>query len=63
MFTILKNGEIYAETKTCIEDAQWELEFIARSWRRNGGIVIEHSEYTLIVCEENGEDEQIFTII
>ena len=62
MYKILKNGEAYAE-KTCIEDALWELEFIARSWRRNGGIVIEHSEFTLIVCEENGNDEQIFTII
>jgi hypothetical protein len=62
MYHILKNGDLYAE-KTCIEDALWELEFIARSWRKAGGIVVEYSEFTLIVCEENGEDEQIFTII
>lgn len=62
MYKILKNGMPYAE-KDSFGDAIWELEFIARSWRRSGGIVIEFSEFTLIVCEENGEDEQIFTII
>lgn len=61
MYTILKNGKLYAE-KNCFEDAIWELEFIARSWRKAGGIIIEYTEFTLIVCEENGEDEQIFTI-
>ena len=58
---IYKNGIFYCERDT-FDDAQWELECIARSWRKNGGIIIEHNDSFLIVCEENGENETIFTI-
>jgi hypothetical protein len=58
---IYKNGLFYCERDT-LDNAIWELECIARSWRKNGGIIIEHTENTLIVCEDNGEGEQIFTI-
>ena len=58
---IYKNGVFYCERET-LDNAQWELECIARSWRKNGGIIIEHTDITLIVCEETGEGEQIFTI-
>jgi hypothetical protein len=58
---IYKNGLFYCERDT-LDNAIWELECIARSWRKNGGIIIEHTENTLIVCEGNGEGEQIFTI-
>jgi hypothetical protein len=58
---IYKNGKFYCERET-LDDAQWELECIARSWRKNNGIIIEHTENNLIVCEETGENETIFTI-
>ena len=58
---IYKNGVFYCERET-LDNAVWELECIARSWRKNGGIIIEHTDITLIVCEETGEGEQIFTI-
>lgn len=61
MTKIYKNGIFYCERET-LDGAVWELECIARYWRFNGGIVIEHAEHKLIVCEENGEGEQIFTI-
>jgi hypothetical protein len=58
---IYKNGKFYVERES-LDDAQWELECIARSWRKNSGIIIEHNDSFLIVCEENGENETIFTI-
>jgi hypothetical protein len=58
---IYKNNVFYCERET-YEDAIWELECIARSWRKCNGIVIEHTDNKLIVCEETGEKEQIFTI-
>jgi hypothetical protein len=58
---IYKNGVFYCLRET-LDDAIWELECIARSWRKNNGIVIEHTENKLIVCEETGEGETIFTI-
>jgi len=58
---IYKNGVFYCERDT-LDNAIWELECIARSWRKNGGIIIEHNDSFLIVCEDNGENEQIFTI-
>ena len=58
---IYKNGVFYCERET-FDNAVWELECIARSWRKNNGIIIEHTEDTLKVCEETGENEQIFTI-
>lgn len=58
---IYKNGVFYCLRDT-FDDAQWELECIARSWRKNNGIIIEHNDSFLIVCEENGENETIFTI-
>lgn len=58
---IYKNAKFYVERET-LDDAIWELECIARSWRANNGIIIEHTDQKLIVCEETGEGEQIFTI-
>jgi hypothetical protein len=58
---IYKNEKFYCGRES-LDDAQWELECIARSWRKNGGIVIEHNDSFLIVCEEKGENETIFTI-
>jgi hypothetical protein len=58
---IYKNCKFYCERET-LDDAQWELECIARSWRKNNGIIIEHNDSFLIVCEETGENETIFTI-
>jgi hypothetical protein len=58
---IYKNCIFYCERDT-LDNAIWELECIARSWRKNGGIIIEHTQTTLTVCEETGEGEQIFTI-
>jgi hypothetical protein len=58
---IYKNGIFYCERDT-LDNAQWELECLSRSWRKNGGIVIEHTDNKLIVCEGTGEGEQIFTI-
>ena len=58
---IYKNGIFYCERDT-LDNAVWELECLSRSWRRNGGIVIEHTDNKLIVCEETGNEEQIFTI-
>ena len=58
---IYKNEKFYCGRES-LDDAQWELECIARSWRKNGGIVIEHNDLFLIVTEENAEKETIFTI-
>lgn len=55
-FIIRKNTKFYCERES-LDDAIWELEAISRSWRHNGGIVIEHNDRQLIVTEENGEHE------
>jgi hypothetical protein len=58
---IYKNHKFYCGRES-FDDAQWELECIARSWRKNGGIIIEHNDSFLIVSEENAENETIFEI-
>jgi len=58
---IFKNAKFYCGRES-VDDAQWELECIARSWRKNGGIIIEHNDSFLIVSEENAENETIFEI-
>jgi hypothetical protein len=58
---IEKNNAFYCERET-LEDAQWELECIARFYRINNAIIIEQTDNFLKVCEDNEEDEQIFTI-
>jgi transposase-like protein len=59
---IKKNGKPYTERQN-YEDAVWELECIARSWRANNGIVMKQIQDYLKVCEESGENETIFEII
>lgn len=58
---IYKNEKFYCGRES-LDDAQWELECLARVYRKNGGIVIEHNHSFLIVTDENGENETIFTI-
>ena len=58
---IYKNGVFYVERET-LDNAVWELECLARSWRKNNGIIIEHTQDNLIVCEENTENITIYQI-
>jgi hypothetical protein len=60
-YIIRKNGKFYCERES-YENALWELEAIARIWRHNGGIVIEHNDRELIVTENNQDIVTTFTL-
>ena len=58
---IYKNCVFYVEREK-LDNAVCELECLARSWRKNNGIIIEHTQDNLIVCEENTENITIYQI-
>jgi len=56
-----KNIENYSENT--YDELVWELKAIEKSWKRNGGIIIENGSDFLHVSEDNGEGEIIFEIV
>lgn len=60
MFLIYKNGKYYCSRET-LHEAEWELECIARFQRDTGAIIIEHTNDTLII--DDNDLEIIYKII
>jgi len=60
MLLIYKNDKYYCSRET-LDDAEWELECIARYQRSTGAMVIKHTNDTLII--DDNDTEIIYKII